>query len=50
MTKRSSEKSMKIGRDAKNGQFISVKSAEKRKSTAIVETIKKSKLNSKIKK
>lgn len=33
----------KVGRDAKNGQFITVKEAERRKSTAIVETIKKQK-------
>jgi hypothetical protein len=31
---------MKIGRDAKTGQFIPVKVAERRKATAIVETIK----------
>lgn len=30
----------KRGRDARNGQFIPVKEAERRKSTAIVETIK----------
>lgn len=30
----------KIGRDAGNGQFIPVKVAEKRKNTAVVETIK----------
>ena len=30
----------KIGRDAKNGQFIPVKVALDRKSTALVETIK----------
>ncbi len=30
----------KIGRDAKNGQFIPVKEAERRKSTAIVQKIK----------
>ncbi len=30
----------KVGRDAKNGQFISVDAAQRRKSTAIVETIK----------
>lgn len=30
----------KIGRDAKNGQFIPVKTAEQRKSTAIVQTVK----------
>lgn len=33
----------KIGRDAKSGKFIPVKEAEKKKSTAIVETIKKKK-------
>jgi len=31
----------KIGRDARNGQFISVKEAQKRRSTAVVEMIKK---------
>lgn len=31
----------KIGRDAKTGKFIPVKVAQKRKSTAVVETIKK---------
>jgi hypothetical protein len=30
----------KIGRDAKNGQFIPVKEAERRPSTTTVETIK----------
>lgn len=30
----------KIGRDAGNGQFIPVKEAERRKRTAVVETIK----------
>ena len=33
-------KTRKIGRDAGNGQFIPVKEAERRKKTAIVETIK----------
>ncbi|HBH27124.1 MAG TPA: hypothetical protein DDX54_06970 [Rhodospirillaceae bacterium] len=33
----------KIGRDARNGQFIPVKTAERRKSTAIVETVKNKK-------
>ncbi|WP_267894347.1 hypothetical protein [Pseudoalteromonas sp. T1lg88] len=33
----------KVGRDAKTGQFITVKKARKRKSTAIVETIKRNK-------
>lgn len=36
-----SKKTYKVGRDAKSGQFITVKEAERRKSTAIVETIKK---------
>lgn len=31
----------KIGRDAKTGHFIPVKEAERRKSTTVVETIKK---------
>lgn len=30
----------KTGRDARNGQFIPVREAERRKSTAIVETIR----------
>ncbi len=34
---------VKIGRDAKTGQFIPVKEAQRRKSTAVVETIKKKK-------
>jgi hypothetical protein len=34
-------KTIKIGRDAINGQFIPVKEAEKRKSTAVVEKIKR---------
>ncbi len=33
-------KTRKVGRDAKTGQFISVKEAKRRKSTAVVETIK----------
>ena len=41
MAKNKSE--TKIGRDAKTGRFISVKEAERRKSTAIVETITKKK-------
>lgn len=35
-------KTTKIGRDAKNGQFIPVKEAVRRPSTTTVETIKKS--------
>ena len=31
-----------VGRDAKTGRFIPVKEAKRRKSTAIVETIKQS--------
>jgi len=33
----------KIGRDAKTGKFITVKEAERRKDTAVVETIHKKK-------
>jgi hypothetical protein len=32
----------KIGRDAGNGRFITVKEAERRKKTAVVETVKAS--------
>jgi hypothetical protein len=32
--------SHKIGRDARNGQFIPVREAERRPSTTVVETIK----------
>lgn len=32
--------SRKVGRDAKTGLFIPVKEAERRKATAVVETIK----------
>lgn len=34
-------KTIKIGRDAKNGQFIPVKEAEKRPNTTIVQKIKR---------
>ncbi len=34
------KKIRKIGRDAINGRFITVQDAERRKKTAIVETIK----------
>ena len=37
----SKKKSYKVGRDAKTGQFITVKEAKRRKSTAVVETITK---------
>lgn len=33
----------KIGRDAKTGRIIPVKEAQKRKATAVVETVKTSK-------
>lgn len=33
-------KTRKIGRDAGNGRFIPVKEAQRRKKTAVVETIK----------
>ena len=36
-----SEDTYKVGRDAKTGRFITVKEAERRKATAIVETMKK---------
>jgi len=39
MSKKSSG-ARKIGRDAGTGKFISVKDAERRKKTAVVETIK----------
>lgn len=32
--------SFKVGRDAKTGEFIPVEVAERRKATAVVETIK----------
>lgn len=34
--------SFKIGRDIRTGQFIPVKTAERRKATAVVETITRS--------
>jgi len=36
-------KTVKIGRDAKSGEFIPVKEAQRRPSTTVVETIKKGK-------
>jgi hypothetical protein len=36
-------KTWKIGRDARNGRFIPVAVAKRRKSTAVVETMKKGK-------
>jgi hypothetical protein len=34
------QKTVKIGRDAATGRFISVRQAQKRKKTSVVETIK----------
>ena len=34
-----SNKTRKVGRDAENGQFIPLKEAERRKKTAVIETI-----------
>ena len=42
MAKSKNKTSRKIGRDAKSGQFISVKEAHKRPNTTVVETIKPS--------
>ena len=36
-----SSKTYKVGRDAGTGRFIPVKTAERRKKTAVVETIKR---------
>jgi len=41
MVKKKVSKTFLLGRDARNGQFISVKAARKRKSTATVEKIPK---------
>lgn len=38
---RKKARTTKVGRDAKTGRFIPVKEAKRRKSTAIVETIKR---------
>jgi hypothetical protein len=37
------QKSFKVGRDAETGEFIPVKEAQRRKRTAVVETIKRKK-------
>lgn len=37
------KKTFKVGRSAKSGQFVSVKKAERYKSTHVVETMKKRK-------
>jgi hypothetical protein len=34
------KKSFKVGRDAETGEFITVKEAQRRRKTAVVETIK----------
>lgn len=46
-TKSVQGKTYKVGRDAKTGEFIPVKEARQRKSTAVVETMKKSSGNKK---
>jgi len=38
---KSAKKSYKVGRDAGSGRFIPVKVAERRKKTAVVETVKR---------
>lgn len=35
------QKGFKVGRDARTGEFIPVKEAERREKTAVVETIKR---------
>ncbi len=37
------KRTFKVGRDAKTGRFIPVKTAQKRPATTVVETIKRSK-------
>lgn len=41
MQKQKSGKTTLRGRDAKTGRFISVKAAQRRRATAVVETIKR---------
>ena len=41
MAKKKKSSTFKVGRDAGTGKFIPVKQAERRKKTAVVETIKK---------
>jgi hypothetical protein len=43
MGKKSGQVKFKVGRDAKTGKFIPVKEAQRRKSTTVVETIKRKK-------
>jgi hypothetical protein len=40
-TAKQESKTVQVGRDAKTGRFISVKDAQRRKKTAVVETITK---------
>jgi len=40
-TAKQESKTFQVGRDAKTGRFISVKEAQRRKKTAVVETITK---------
>ena len=39
---RKSSATTQVGRDAKTGRFIPIKEAKRRKSTAVIETIKRS--------
>lgn len=41
MARRRKPKTREVGRDARNGQFISVEEARRRKSTAIVQRIRR---------
>ena len=41
MSRKKKSESFKVGRDAGSGRFIPVKEAERRKKTAVVETIRK---------
>lgn len=43
MSRKRKSGSFKVGRDAGSGRFITVKEAERRKKTAVVETIRKKK-------
>jgi len=43
MARRSKLGTFKVGRDAGTGKFITVKQAQRRKKTAVVETIRKKK-------
>ena len=43
MGQKKQPKTYKVGRDAGNGQFIPVEEAQRRKKTAVVETMKRKK-------